>query len=150
MKTMSAVSKTAQLQTLLQSQLQHLKSESLGSIVVPHAIVIQGESSTALPAFTTGNLCQTIANLRNCPNARIYIQVPPNREGHVPPDFKDQLLLTSQSLKLSAINGGDVIVQSGLGPQPKPPSEYQRVMCLRCQCGLYYRGKNFQGGKCSG
>ena len=138
---MSAVSKTAQLQTLLQSQLQHLKSERLGSIVVPHAIVIQGESSTALSAFTTGNLCQTIANLRNCPNARIYIQVPPNREGLVPQDFKDQLLLTSQSLKLSAINGGDVIVQSGLGPQPKPPSEYQRVMCLRCQCGLYYRGK---------
>ena len=63
---------------------------------------------------------------------------------------KDQLVLTSQALKLSAINGGDVIVQSGLGPQPKPPSDFQCVICLHCQCGLYYRGENIQGQQCRG
>ena len=42
---------------------------------------------------------------------------------------------------MSAILGGDVLVQSGLGPALKQDSDFQRVLCLCCQCGLYYKGK---------
>ena len=115
---MSAFSKTEQLQSLLQNQLDTLKGERLGKIEINHCVVLQGPSPLELPSYTSGNLCRTIANLRNCPNARVYIQVPTNREGVVPTSFNEQLALINNSLKMSAIAGGDVLVQSGLGPPP--------------------------------
>ena len=138
---MSTLSKTEQLQLLLKNQLDNLKGDRLGKIEIKHCVVLQGSLPIELPPYTTGNLCQTIANLRNCPNARIYIQVPQNREGVVPSSFKEQLALLNESLKMSSIAGGDVVVQSGVGPALKSDSSFQRVLCLRCQCGLYYRGK---------
>ena len=138
---MSAVSKTVQLQSLLQTQLNELKSDRLGIINFPHAVVIHGTQTTDPPVYYLGNLCETIANLRNCPNARIYLQVPPNHNGVVPSDFKEQLSVLNEALKMSAINGGDVVVQSGLGPALKSDSDFKRVLCLCCQCGLYYKGK---------
>ena len=141
---MSAVSKPVQLQLLLQSQLNDLKSERLGIISFPHAVIIHGAQTLDLPVYNPGNLCETSANLQNCPNARIYLQVPPNHGGVVPSDFKEQLSVLNEALKMSAIAGGDVVVQSGLGPALKSSSGFQQVSCLCCQYGLYYRGKNFQ------
>ena len=75
---MSAVSKKEQLQSLLKSQLEHLEGERLGKIEIKHCVVLQGSSPVELPPYTAGNLCKTIANLRNCPNAWVYVQVPHN------------------------------------------------------------------------
>ena len=138
---MSAVSKTVQLQTLLQSQLDSLKNERTGKLVFPHAVIVHGETTAASPVYTVGNVCETIVNLRNFPNAQIYLEVPSDHEGKKPSTFKEQLSTLNEALKMSAISGGDVLVQSGLGPALKRDSEFQRVLCLCCQCGLYYKGK---------
>ena len=49
--------------------------------------------------------------------------------------------MLNKALKMSAISSGDVLVQSGLGPTLKSDSDFQGVLCLRCQCDLYYKGK---------
>ena len=95
---MSAISKTVQLQTL-QSQLDSLKSERTGKLVFPHAVIVHGEPTTASPVYTLGNLCETIVNLRNFPDAQIYLQVPPDPEGNIPSSFKEQLSTLKRSVK---------------------------------------------------
>ena len=49
--------------------------------------------------------------------------------------------MLNKALKMSAISSGDVLVQSGLGPALKSDSNFQPVLCLCCQFGLYYKGK---------
>ena len=137
----SDLSKSKELQAKLQLQLEQLRSERLGKIVVSHGVAIQSEGSFPLPSFTSGNLCKTIQQYQKIPIARIYIEPPTNREGIVPVDLSERVQLLKVKMKMASITGGDVIVQAGIGK--KIQSGFQRVAVFRCQCGMHYQGKNY-------
>ena len=135
----SDLSKSSQLQVKLQVQLEQLRSERLGKIVVSHGVAIESEGVFSLPSFTSGNLCETIQQYQKIPIARIYIEPPTNREGIVPNDLSEQVHFLKERMKMASMAGGDVIVQAGTGK--KVQSGFKRVAVFRCQCGMHYKGK---------
>ena len=140
---MSAVSKTAQLQTLLQSQPDQLKSKRIGKLVFPHAVIVHDQPTTASPIYTLGNLCETIVNLGNFPNARIYLPVPPNHEGKTWSRFKEELSKLNEGLKMSAFSSGDILVQSGLGPALNQIQASNRLYAFAVNVGFIAKERKF-------
>ena len=128
-----------ELQAKLQAQLEELRSDRLGKIIVSHGVAILSDGSFSLPSFTSGNLYETIQQYHKIPIARIYIEPATNREGVVPTDISEQVQLLKERMKMASIAGGDVIVQAGTGK--KVQSGFQRIAVFRCQCGMHYQGK---------
>ena len=85
---MSAVSKTVELQTLLQSQLDSLKSKRIGKLFFPHAAMVHGKPTTASPVYTLGNLCETIVNWVTSPMLRFTLKYHPIMKGKSRPPLR--------------------------------------------------------------
>ena len=138
---MSSEPSLEDLQDSLMTELEALNMERLGLIKIKHAtwLAIAGQPPPAPLVYQDGNLLQTMNNLKYCSNARVYLESPQYAEGGVPIPSKKRLETLATALKTAAIAGGDVIVSSGKGQKVKNES-YNRVLCLRCQCSITYRG----------